>query len=172
MADRSRRHRSLRGCRRTTSPRATGVLRERPLSASARRQLAPVGRTAPWRRTDDPRRRAARTRPLAAFRGHVEFSLERRSAAIRRLDPARRNDLARREDRDLAEVAVNVHPDRSKHTYLLVIDDAELRWANDTDGFVLTAQLGQSQGRPLKTPGSQPISRRTACPACVLPERP
>ena len=46
----------------------------------------------------------------------------------------------------------------------------ELRWANDTDGFVLAAQPGQSQGRPLKIPGSQPISRRTACPTCV-PQR-
>src|SRR5215210_9480375 len=172
MADRSRRHRSLRGCRRTTSPRATGVLRERLLSASARRQLAPVGRTAPWRRTDDPRRRAARARPLAAFRGHVEFSLERRSAAIRRLDPARRNDLARREDRDLAEVAVNVHPDRSKHTYLLVIDDAELRWANDTDGFVLTAQLGQSQGRPLKNPRLSAHQSYNGLPSLRSPRAP
>jgi hypothetical protein len=29
----------------------------------------------------------------------------------------------------------------------------ELRWANDIDGFVLAAQPGQSQGRPLEIPG-------------------
>src|SRR4051812_32462018 len=56
--------------------------------------------------------------------------------------------------------------------HLLVVDARELRWANDTDGFVLAAQPGQSQGRPVHTPGSRPISRGTACPAWVLPEAP
>ena len=47
----------------------------------------------------------------------------------------------------------------------------ESRWANDTDGFVLSAHPGQSQGRPRKSTGSQPIAQ-TACPACVLPNSP
>ena len=48
----------------------------------------------------------------------------------------------------------------------------ETKWANDTDGFVLAAQPGKSQGRPLNTSGSQPIRRCAAYPSCVLPEGP
>jgi hypothetical protein len=35
---------------------------------------------------------------------------------------------------------------------------------NDTDRFVLTAQSGQSQGRPSITSGSQPIQRYFGLP--------
>jgi hypothetical protein len=44
-------------------------------------------------------------------------------------------------------------------------------WANDTDGFVLKAQPGKSQGRPLTSSGSKPIAQ-TGLPAYVLPEGP
>ncbi|HZC14824.1 MAG TPA: IS256 family transposase [Thermoleophilaceae bacterium] len=47
----------------------------------------------------------------------------------------------------------------------------ETRWANDTDGFVLSAHPGQSQGRPRTSTGSRPIAQ-TAYPACVLPKSP
>jgi hypothetical protein len=40
---------------------------------------------------------------------------------------------------------------------------------NDNDGYVLAAQPGESQGRPLRMSGSQPIGRIAAYPACVLP---
>ena len=48
----------------------------------------------------------------------------------------------------------------------------ENRWANDIDGSALAAQPGKSQGRPLKSPGSNRPSSKTACPTCVLPEGP
>src|SRR5215204_5103189 len=42
----------------------------------------------------------------------------------------------------------------------------ENRWANDTDGFVLTAQPGRSQGRPPKTRAQSPSrKKRPAQPA-------
>jgi hypothetical protein len=40
---------------------------------------------------------------------------------------------------------------------------------DDNDGYVLAAQPGESQGRPLRMSGSQPIGRIAAYPACVLP---
>jgi hypothetical protein len=54
---------------------------------------------------------------------------------------------------------------------LLSSTTPETRWANDTDGFVLAAHPGQSQGRPRKSTGSQPIAQ-TAYPTCVLPKSP
>ncbi len=47
----------------------------------------------------------------------------------------------------------------------------ETRRVNDNYGYVLAAQPGQSQGRPVTTSGSQPIVR-TAYPSCVLPKAP
>ena len=42
---------------------------------------------------------------------------------------------------------------------------------NDNYGCVLSAQPGQSQGRPITTAGSRPIVS-TAYPTCVLPKAP
>ena len=125
-------------------------------------------------RLEDPRDLARVARHLQGDNiARSKTGREQLKRRRRRLDPASRTDRPGLRDRDLAEVAMHIHPDRpdtatspSRSTV------RELRWANDTDGFVLTAQPGQSQGRPLKIPGSQPISRRTACPTCVLPERP
>src|SRR3954447_9694355 len=87
------------------------------------------------------------------------------------LDAARRPHPALRDDRDLAKVAMDIQRYRS-HTILLVVDAWEKRWANDIDGSALAAQPGKSQGRPMKSPGSTRPSRKTACPACVLPKVP
>src|SRR5215211_1669136 len=47
----------------------------------------------------------------------------------------------------------------------------ENRWANETDGFVLTAQPGRSQGRPPKTRAQSPSRKnRPAQPA--FPKKP
>ena len=46
------------------------------------------------------------------------------------------------------------------------------QWANDTDGFALEAQPGKSQGRPLKSPGSNSPSRKTGLPNMRSPRRP
>ncbi|MDB5876049.1 MAG: hypothetical protein JWQ07_5491 [Ramlibacter sp.] len=48
----------------------------------------------------------------------------------------------------------------------------ENRWANDIDGSALAAQPGKSQGRPLKSSGSNTHRPETAYPTCVLPEGP
>src|SRR4051812_8760795 len=42
---------------------------------------------------------------------------------------------------------------------------------SDNDGYVLTAHPGRSQGRPRKTPGSQPTAP-TACPTFASQEQP
>src|SRR4051794_14215676 len=48
----------------------------------------------------------------------------------------------------------------------------ENRWANDIDGSALAAQPGKSQGRPLKSSGSNTHRPETAYPTCVLPRGP
>ena len=48
----------------------------------------------------------------------------------------------------------------------------ENRRANDTDRYVLAAQPGKSQGRPPRMLGLEAHRPQTACPTCVLPERP
>jgi hypothetical protein len=76
-----------------------------------------------------------------------------------RLDPPRRTQPALRDDRHLAEVAMDIQRYRSHPDLLTVNDDAENWWANDIDGSALAAQPGKSQGRPLKSPGSKPIAQ-------------
>ena len=88
-----------------------------------------------------------------------------------RLDPTRRPQPALLNDRHLTEIAMDIQRYRS-HSILLVLDGWENRWANDIDGSALAAQPGKSQGRPTKSPGSTRPSRKTACPACVLPKAP
>jgi len=88
-----------------------------------------------------------------------------------RLDAAPRAQPALRDDRDLAEVAMDIQRYRS-HSILLVVDGWKKRWANDSDGSALAAQPGKSQGRPMKSPGSNTPIAQTACPACVLPKAP
>ena len=41
----------------------------------------------------------------------------------------------------------------------LVVDGTENRWTNDIDGYVLEAQPGRSQGRPMKSRGWKPIAQ-------------
>ena len=125
-------------------------------------------------RLDDPR-------DLPRVAGHLQRHPIARAEALReqlqrlrrRLDPARRADLAGLDDRDLAEVAMHVQPDRPHHRAppSLARQTGD-RWANDTDGFALAAQPGQSQGRPPKSRARSPSSQEPACPACVLPESP
>src|SRR6266568_9539349 len=45
----------------------------------------------------------------------------------------------------------------------------ETQRANDSDGFVLSAQPDKSQGRPVSKSGSQPIRQKDGLPVCVLP---
>ena len=89
--------------------------------------------------------------------------LERRR---RRLDPARRTDLARLDDRDLAEIAVDVQPNAPHPLSFLAVDQKGTGGQNDTDGFVLTAHPGRSQGRPPKSRARSPSRKyRPAQPA-------
>ena len=78
------------------------------------------------------------------------------------LDPASRTNLAILHDRDLAEIPVHIQPHRS-HRSLLALGskEREAPWANDTDGFALEAQPDKSQGRPMKSPGSNSTHRPT-----------
>jgi hypothetical protein len=46
-----------------------------------------------------------------------------------------------------------------------------MRWANDIDGLALAAQPGKSQGRPMKSPGSQPIVLLSGLPNLRSPRR-
>jgi hypothetical protein len=84
-----------------------------------------------------------------------------------RLDPTARPNLTLLDDRDLAKVAMNIQADVS-HS-ILPVDaplNGENRWANDTDGFVLTAQPGKSQGRPTNWRARSPSrKKRPAHPA-------
>src|SRR5215211_4681667 len=87
------------------------------------------------------------------------------------LDPSRRPQSPVGDDRDLAEIAMDIQRYRSHLTSLLRRSSRENRWANDIDGSALAAQPGKSQGRPLNTRAQSPSSK-TACPACVLPKAP
>jgi hypothetical protein len=93
----------------------------------------------------------------------------------RRDDPTRRPHLTLLNDRDLAEVAMNIQPDVSHLTPVHAPKVRENRWANDTDGSVLTAQPRQSQGRPprsraqsssrKKRPAQPAFSQKAPCPS-------
>jgi hypothetical protein len=52
-----------------------------------------------------------------------------------------------------------------------VANEREKRWANDTDGFVLAAQPGKSQGRPPKV-GLEAHRARNGLPSLRSPRRP
>jgi hypothetical protein len=85
--------------------------------------------------------------------------------------PARRAQLPLGDDRDLAEVAMDIQRYRS-HTILLAVDGWENRWANDIDGSALAAQPGKSQGRPIKSPGSNTPIAQNGLPSLRSPEGP
>src|SRR3954447_21802803 len=116
---------------------------------------------------------------IAHVAGHLQRDpiarIEAPSEQLQRLGPGRnaapRAQPALRDDRDLAEVAMDIQRYRS-HSILLVVDGWKKRWANDSDGSALPAQPGKSQGRPMKSPGSNTPIAQTACPACVLPKAP
>ena len=79
-----------------------------------------------------------------------------------RLHPPDRSQLPGLHDRDLAELAMDIQPDRSHpNTSTSSSQNQENKWANDTDGFALEAQPDKSQGRPLKSTDSKPIG---GCP--------
>ena len=56
--------------------------------------------------------------------GRGETGREHLERLRRRLDPARQPHCPGLRDRDLAEVAMHVHPDRPEHSHLLALDDA------------------------------------------------
>jgi hypothetical protein len=67
---------------------------------------------------------------------------------------------------------MHIQPDRSHHTLPpLAEHNRENKWANDTDGFALEAQPGQSQERPLKSRARSP-SRKNALPNMRSPKTP
>ena len=72
-------------------------------------------------------------------------------------------------DRDLAEVAVHIQAERAHFPLLMDEVMGGPVGEDDNDGYVRAAQPGESQGRPLRMSGSQPIGRTAAYPACVLP---
>jgi hypothetical protein len=83
-----------------------------------------------------------------------EASGEQLEHVRRRLDPPRRPHRPRLADRDLAEIAMHVQPDRSTdrppHDNLLASMDGENQRANDNDRYVLAAQPGQVAGAAKK----------------------
>ena len=91
----------------------------------------------------------------------------------RRRDPPGRARPAALADRDLAEVAMHIQPDRSAHRHLPARRrrQRESGGQNDTYGFALAAHPGKSQGRPATPAGSQPIGTH-GLPDRVLPEPP
>jgi hypothetical protein len=101
-------------------------------------------------------------RDLPAAAGHLERHAVIRAQALRQpleplrlgLDPTRRAHHAVLRDRDLAEIAVHVQPDRSTdrppHDNLLASMDGENQRANDNDRYVLAAQPGQVAGAAKK----------------------
>jgi hypothetical protein len=76
------------------------------------------------------------------------------------------------DDRHLAEVAMNIQSYRSHLVLLAVVDHEENRWANDIDGSALAAQPGKSQGRPLKSPGSNSPIVQNGLPNLRSPRKP
>ena len=72
-------------------------------------------------------------------------------------DPTRRPHLAVLGDRDLAEVAVHIQPKRAHSPSFR--RRRERGGTHDSDGFVLSAHPGKSQGRPRTTSSSQLISQ-------------
>ena len=120
-------------------------------------------------RLDDLRDQARAARRLQ--RHHVvcrEAPREQLQHLEPAVDPACRSHPAiQLSDRDLAEVAMHVHPDEP-HRSLPPSTTREAGGRSDKDGYVLTAHPGKSQGRPRTTPGSQPIGYQRPAPP-VLP---
>jgi hypothetical protein len=58
------------------------------------------------------------------------------------------------------------------HSILLVVDAWKKQWANDIDGSALAAQPGKSQGRPMKSPGSNTPIAQNGLPSLRSPEGP
>ena len=94
----------------------------------------------------------------------------------RRLDATRRAHHTSLRDRDLAEIAMHIQPDRSadrSHLVLLsTVDLTENQRANDNDRYVLTAHPGKSQGRPPRMLGLEAHRPQTACPAAFSQNAP
>ncbi len=124
-------------------------------------------------RLEDPR---DRPRVAGDLQGDPVTRIQARREQLKRLGPrldaARRPQPSLRDDRDLTEIPMNIQRYRSHTVLPRHCRLGEKRWANDIDGSALAAQPGKSQGRPMKSPGSTRPSRKTACPACVLPRRP
>src|SRR4051794_32450325 len=123
-------------------------------------------------RLEDPRDRPRVARHLQCHPvTNVKALAEQLQRLRARLDPASGPQPPVFDDRDLAEVAMDIQRYRS-HSLLLAVDDiGEKRWANDIDGSALAAQPGKSQGRPLKSPGSKPIAQN-GLPSLRSPEGP
>src|SRR5439155_3968365 len=69
-------------------------------------------------------------------------------------------------DRDLTEVTVHIQPNETHVASSSMVVGGRPGRQNDSDGFVLTAQPGESQGRTQSRSGSQPIPQvRPAHPA-------
>jgi hypothetical protein len=102
-----------------------------------------------------------RRAPVAA----IEALREQLQRVGSRLDAARRPQSAVRDDRHLAEIAVDIECHCSHLVLLAVVDSGENRWANDIDGSALAAQPGKSQGRPLKPGLEAHRPKRPAQPA-------
>ena len=103
-----------------------------PWRRGGRSSLGPGGCRCRSARRRSPVRRAPRgSRRSPRVAGHLQRHPVTRIEALREqlqrvgpsLDPARRPQPALRHDRDLAEVAMNIHSDRS-HLALLIVDDS------------------------------------------------
>jgi hypothetical protein len=112
-------------------------------------------------RLEDPRdaHRVAR-----GFNGDLVIRTQALGEQLQRVRGGRylpdRSGLAVLVDRDLAEVAVNIHADAAQASFLVDLKhERGDAWADDTDGFGLAAQPDKSQGRPAIRTGSRPIER-------------
>jgi hypothetical protein len=93
----------------------------------------------------------------------------------RRRDPASGAQRALLDDRDLAEIAVHIQPNRPAdcpHLILLASIEPENQRANDNDRYVLAAHPGKSQGRPPSKPELEAHRPQTACPTAFSEKAP
>jgi hypothetical protein len=124
-------------------------------------------------RLEDPRDRPRIARHLQRNQiTRVETLREQLQRLRPRLDPAGQAQPALSDDRHLAEIAMNIQRYRSHLVLLAVGDESENRWANDIDGSALAAQPGKSQGRPLKSPGSNSPIVQNGLPNLRSPRKP
>jgi hypothetical protein len=109
-------------------------------------------------RLEDPRDRPRIARHLQRNQiTRVETLREELKRIRSGRDPPGRTQPTLRNDRHLAEIAVDIQRYRPHLSSLPSLITRENRWANDIDRSALAAQPGKSQGRPQKPPGSKPI---------------